>query len=41
MNEKDDTIGVIVAILQRMDMQELERVWRVVYGMSGGKGAEA
>ena len=41
MNEKADMIGVIVDMLQQMDMRELDLVWRIVYGMSGkGEAAE-
>ena len=36
MNEKDDTIGVIVNMLQQMGMRELDLVWRIVYGMTHG-----
>lgn len=36
MNEKADTIGVIVNMLQQMDMRELDLVWRIVYGMTHG-----
>lgn len=36
MNEKADTIGVIVNMLQQMDMRELDLVWRIVYGMAHG-----
>ena len=39
MNEKADTIGVIVDMLQQMDMRELDLVWRIVRGISDGKGA--
>ena len=38
MNEKADTIGLIVDMLQQMDMRELVQVWRIVYGMVHGKG---
>ncbi len=36
MNEKADTIGVIVNMLQQMGMRELDLVWRIVYGMTHG-----
>ena len=36
MSEKADTIGVIVNMLQQMDMRELDLVWRIVYGMTRG-----
>ena len=36
MNEKADIIGVIVNMLQQMDMRELDLVWRIVYGMTHG-----
>lgn len=39
MNEKADIIGVIVAMLQQMDMRKLDLVWRIVRGMSDGEGA--
>lgn len=38
MNDKDETIGVIVDMLQGMSMREVELVWRIVRGMSN-KGA--
>ena len=41
VSEKADTIGVIVDMLQQMDMRGLDLVWRIVYGMAHGKGAEA
>lgn len=34
MSEKTETIGVIVDMLQRMDLRELDLVWRIVRGMS-------
>lgn len=37
MNEKSDTIGVIVGMLQQMDMREIDLVWRVVHGMAHGE----
>ena len=40
MNEKADTIGVIVNMLRQMDMRELDLVWRIVYGMTNGEANE-
>lgn len=35
-NEKSDTIGLIVDMLQQMDARRLDLVWRIVYGMTHG-----
>lgn len=37
MNEKSDTIGVIVDMLQQTDMREIDLVWRVAYELAHGK----
>lgn len=37
MNEKNDTIGVIVDMLQQMGMREIDLVRRIVRGMVHGE----
>lgn len=41
MSEKDETIGIIMAMLQQMDMREVDLVWRFTYGLSGRKETES
>lgn len=40
MNDKDETIGVIVDMLQGMSMRKVELVWRIVRGMSDKEVSE-